>query len=449
MRSSVPKVLHPVCGRPMIAWPVHAAFEAGAGRVAVIVSPDRDLSAALPPETETVVQPQADGTGGALRAALELIDASDTVVVLSGDHPLISGQVIARLLHTHAESRAAATVVTTLMDDPGSYGRIVRDRKGEVERIVEAKAPGDATPEELEIKEVNAGTYAFDGPVLADALVRITNDNTQGEYYLGDVLPLLRESGWTVAAHRERDYAVNLGVNDRVDLARATKEAQRRILHRHMAAGVTILDPLSTWIDVDVELGRDVLIEPGTRLRGMTSIGDGSIIGPMTTITDSGVGERVTIPHSFLLACDVGDDVTVGPFAYLRPGTSLAEGSKAGAFVEIKNSQVGAGAKVPHLSYVGDAEVGARSNLGAATITANYDGFRKHRTKIGDGVHTGVDTTLVAPVEVGDDAYTGAGSVIVDDVPSGALGIGRAEQTNVEGYAERKAAQQARKGKPS
>jgi bifunctional UDP-N-acetylglucosamine pyrophosphorylase / glucosamine-1-phosphate N-acetyltransferase len=444
MRSSEPKVLHPVCGRPMVAWPILAAREAGAGRIAVIVSPDRDLSPGLPEGTGTVVQPEADGTGGAIRAARDLVESSETVVVLSGDHPLVSPEVIAALLATHAESGAAATVMTTVLEEPGSYGRIVRDASGDLERIVEAKAPGDATPEQLEIREVNTGTYVFAAGPLAEALNRIGNDNAQGEYYLGDVLPLLREGGHRIAAHLAADEAVNLGINNRLDLARAETEARRRILEAHMLAGVTVRDPASTWIDADVTLGADVTLEPGTTLRGRTSVGSGTVVGPNTTLIDTTLGERVSAPHSYLVECDVLDGCTIGPFAYVRPKTVLREGAKAGAFTELKNADIGAGSKVPHLAYVGDAEVGAESNLGAGTITANYDGFRKNRTVIGDHVRIGVDTMLVAPVEVGDGAYTGAGAVVREDVPPGALAVSDNDQRNIEGFAERKATEQSK-----
>jgi bifunctional UDP-N-acetylglucosamine pyrophosphorylase / glucosamine-1-phosphate N-acetyltransferase len=439
MRSSVSKVLHEVCGRPMIAWSILAARQAGAGRVCVIVSPGNDLSSALPDGTETVVQPEPDGTGGALRAASEIIDGGESVVVLSGDHPLISAAVIAELTAARESQGAAAAVLTTELDHRGSYGRVIRASDGSFERIVEAKHPGDATEAELELREVNAGTYAFSARALGDALARLSNDNAQGEYYLPDVLPLIRRDGLAVLAHKVEDHSVNLGVNDRVQLAKVNEVARQEILERHMRAGVTITDPAATWIDAEVELAPDVTLEPGTTLRGRTRVGSGSVIGPMTTLIDARVGERVTIPHSYLTECEIADGATIGPFAYLRPGARIGEGAKAGSFVEIKNSEIGAGAKVPHLSYVGDAEVGEGSNLGASTITANYDGFRKHRTKIGKNVNTGVDTTFVAPVEVGDEAYTGAGSVIAEDVPPGALGIERAEQENVEGYAEKKA----------
>jgi bifunctional UDP-N-acetylglucosamine pyrophosphorylase/glucosamine-1-phosphate N-acetyltransferase len=388
---------------------------------------------------ETVIQPEANGTGGALRAARGVVADSETVLVLSGDHPLISAGVIEQLVAAHNAQGAAATVLTTELDDPGTYGRVVRAPDGTFERIVEAKGPGDATAAELEIREVNAGTYAFSAPSLEKALAGLSNDNAQGEYYLPDVLPLIRRDGLAVLAHKVEDHSVNLGVNDRVQLAKVNEVARQEILERHMRAGVTITDPAATWIDAEVELAPDVTLEPGTTLRGRTRVGSGSVIGPMTTLIDARVGERVTIPHSYLTECEIADGASIGPFAHLRPGARIGEGAKIGSFVEIKNSEIGAGAKVPHLSYIGDAEVGEGSNLGASTITANYDGFRKHRTKIGKNVHTGVDTTFVAPVEVGDEAYTGAGSVIAEDVPPGALGIERAEQENVEGYAEKKA----------
>jgi bifunctional UDP-N-acetylglucosamine pyrophosphorylase/glucosamine-1-phosphate N-acetyltransferase len=438
MRSAVPKVLHEVCGRPMIAWPILAAREAGAGRVSVIISPDHDLSSVLPEGTETIVQPVADGTGGALRAALDVVRDSDTVLVLSGDTPLLSAEEIGGLLGAHAEAGAAATMMTTKLDDPGTFGRVIRAVDGDVQKIVETKKPGDASPEELGVREVNAGTYAFSGKALADALDGLTNDNAQGEYYLPDVLPLIREAGGRVIAHLVGDPAVNLGVNDRADLARVTAEARRRINLAHMRAGVTIEDPGATWIDADVRIEPDTTILPGTTLRGSTAIASGSTVGPMATLIDSRVGERATVIHSYLTGCQVGDEARVGPFTYLRPDAHIGDGAKAGTFVEIKNSEIGPGAKVPHLSYIGDAEVGEGTNLGATTVTANYDGRNKNRTKIGKNVHTGVDTTFVAPVEVGDDAYTGAGSVITDDIPPGALGISRPEQKNVEGYAAKK-----------
>ncbi len=441
MRSSLPKMLHPVCGRPLVAWPILAAREAGAGRVAAIVSPERDLLSGLPDQVQIVTQPEPDGTGGALRAALPLIREWETVVVLSGDHPLVSAETISGLLDAHREADAGATVMTAVLEDPGSYGRIVRDDAGDLARIVEAKAPGDASEEELAILEVNTGTYAFAAAPLADALERIGNDNAQGEYYLGDVLPLMRAAGRRVAVHPARDPAVTMGVNNRVELAEAEAEARRRILEAHMLAGVTVADPASTWIDAGVTIGADTRVEPGTSLRGRTAVGGSCVVGPLTTLIDTTIGDDVTVLHAYLSECEVRAGATVGPFAYLRPGALLEPGAKAGTFVEVKNSRIGEGAKVPHLAYVGDAEVGAGSNLGAGTITANYDGFRKHRTEIGENVRIGVDTMLIAPVQVGDNAYTGAGAVVKEDVPDGALAVSENDQRNIEGFAERKAAE--------
>ena len=441
MRSSTPKMLHPVCGRPMVAWPILAAREAGAGRVAAIVSPGRDLSAGLPDDVEMVQQPQPDGTGGAIRAALPLIEEAETVLVLSGDHPLISAGIISDFLKAHDASGAAGTMMTIELDDPGSYGRVVRTSTGEVERVVEAKAAGDADASQLAIREINAGTYAFDAAPLAAALHGLSNDNAQGEYYLPDVFPALREAGHSVAAHLADDLAVTMGVNHRVDLAAVEAEGRRRLLETHMLAGVTVVDPASTWIDAGVEIAADARIEPGTTLRGETKIGENAVVGPLSTLIDSAVGAGSQVLHSYLVECDVREGCSVGPFAYLRPGALLEDSAKAGTFVEIKNSHVGEGTKVPHLAYVGDAEIGPGTNLGAGTITANYDGFRKNRTVIGRNVRIGVDTMLIAPVEVGDSAYTGAGAVIKTDVPEGALAVSENAQRNIDGYAARKAAE--------
>jgi bifunctional UDP-N-acetylglucosamine pyrophosphorylase/glucosamine-1-phosphate N-acetyltransferase len=438
MRSSIPKVLHDLCGLPMILWPVRAALAAGAARVVVVDSPARRLQEVLPEGVELVVQPRSDGTGGAARAAAEAIDPQQgPVVVLSGDVPLVSAKAISTLARAHAGALAAATMVTTVLDDPEGYGRVVRAADGSVLRVVETKAAGDASSEELQIREVNAGIYAFDGQALLDALPRLSADNAQGELYLPQALDILRADGARVRAHLVEDERVVLGVNDRVALAHARAIAQRAICERHMRAGVTIVDPASTVIDADVEIGQDALIEPGSALKGSTVVQAEAIVGPHTVAIDSRIGERACVRMSWLARAVLHADVTVGPFAYLRPGAELHEGAKAGTFVEIKNSQVGARTKVPHLSYIGDADIGEQSNLGAGTITANYDGRAKHRTTIGDRVRGGVDTSFVAPVTVGDDAYTAAGSVVTDDVPPGALAVARARQRNVEGYSER------------
>jgi bifunctional UDP-N-acetylglucosamine pyrophosphorylase/glucosamine-1-phosphate N-acetyltransferase len=446
MRSSVPKMLHPVCGRPMVAWPVLAARDAGAERVCVIVSPERNLSAALPEGTETVVQSHSDGTGGAIRAALDVIAGADTVVVLNGDHPLVTGEHLAEVVQVHRDAKAAATLVTVDRDDPESLGRVVRDASGDFERIVETKHPEGIPAEILALHEVNTNTFAFDATALADAISHIDNDNAAGEYYIGDALKLMRDEGKRVLAHKVDDVTVNIGVNNKAELATVSAEVRRRILERHMLAGVTVTDPGATWIDADVEIEPDAVIEPATTLRGQTRIGRASIIGPNTTLIDSAIGAEVIVPHSYVMQSEIADGCSIGPFAYLRPGTVLAEGAKAGTFVELKNTRVGRGTKVPHLSYLGDADVGDETNVGAATITANYDGFRKHRTKIGNRVHTSVDTTLVAPVSIGDGAYTGANSAITEDVPPGALGIARPKQENIEGYADKKAREEADEG---
>jgi bifunctional UDP-N-acetylglucosamine pyrophosphorylase/glucosamine-1-phosphate N-acetyltransferase len=349
------------------------------------------------------------------------LDAAAPIVVLSGDVPMIGAEAIGSLVEAHRHAGVAATMATTILSDPSGYGRVVRDPDGAVERVVETKAPGDSTQAEREIKEVNTGIFVFAAHALSQTLPRLHSDNAQGELYLPQVIDLLRADGASVAAHVVEDPRIVLGVNDRCALAEVRRIAQDAIHERHMRAGVTIVDPNATVIDADVEIGPDTIIEPFTSIRGATRI-----------------GSDCTVRHSYLLDCLLEDGVTVGPFGYLRPGTVLRSGSRVGSFVEVKNSDIGARAKVPHLSYVGDAEIGEETNLGAATITANYDGRDKHRTTVGRRVHTGVDTTLVAPVSVGDDSYTGAGSVITEDVPAGSLGIARERQTNVEGYSERR-----------
>jgi bifunctional UDP-N-acetylglucosamine pyrophosphorylase/glucosamine-1-phosphate N-acetyltransferase len=422
MRSATPKVLHEICGRPMVAWPVSAANEAGAERVVVVGSPNVDLGQALPEGTRTAIQPTPDGTGGAVLAALPETKAGMPVVVLSGDVPLISAQAIEELVAAHEHADAAATMATTILDDPSGYGRVVRDAVGHVERVVETKAPGDATAAQLQIQEINTGIYCFDHALLAQHLPNVGTDNVQNERYLPDVLTLLRDQGAIIAAHLVEDSALTFGINDRVHLADVTAIAQRRILEGHMRAGVTIIDPASTYIDAHVTIGRDTTIEPGTTIKGATTI-----------------GADVTIRSSYIIDATIEDGVSVGPFAYLRPGARLRAKSKVGTFVEIKNSNIGEGTKVPHLSYIGDADVGPNTNLGAATITANYNNKtkKKTRTTIGADVRTSVDTTLVSPVSLGDGAYTAAGSVVTQDVPARALAVARARQQNIEGYADR------------
>lgn len=438
MKSETPKVRHLVCGLPMILYPVRSSQVAGADPVVVVTGPDDPLGDLLPAGVKVAVQREALGTGDAVKSAAEATAGAGQVIVLSGDVPLVDSGFIRELAGKRRETGAAMVVVTTTLRDPAGYGRVVRSADGHVERVVETKIAGDATEEELAIDEVNAGIYAFDREKLFAALEQVRADNAQGEYYLPDVLPILKAQGETILAHRLASPEAMLGVNSRVDLAAVTAAMNRRIIREHQLAGVTVVDPASTWIDSTVTIGADTVIEPGSYLRGKTAIGSGAIIGPHSTLTDCIVRDRARIVHSFLAEAEVGEDANVGPFAYLRPGAKLAEGSKAGTFVEIKNSNIGAGAKVPHLSYIGDADVGEGANLGAATITANYDGREKHRTTIGAGVHSGVDTTFVAPVTIGDGAYTGAGSVITKDVPDDALAVARSRQQNIEGYANRK-----------
>jgi bifunctional UDP-N-acetylglucosamine pyrophosphorylase/glucosamine-1-phosphate N-acetyltransferase len=425
MRSSRSKVLHDLCGLPVLLWPVRAAQAAGAARIVVVQSPDGGLDEVLPEGVELAVQPRPDGTGGAVKAALDHLGSSDLdgsapVVVLAGDVPLVSAEAIGELVASHAGEQAQATMLTAVLEDPGSYGRVVRDEHGEIVKVVETKRRGDATDDELAIREINTGIFAFEAAALRDALPKLSAENAQGEFYLPQVLDLIRADGGLVAGHVAQDERLVLGINDRAELAQMRRLAQRAIHDRHMRAGVTIVDPGATVIDVDVEIGQDTVIEPFTTLRGHTRIGCDCVVR-----------------HSYLIDCELEDGVSVGPFAYLRPGAVLRRGAKAGTFVEIKNSDIGERSKVPHLSYIGDADVGPGTNLGAATITANYDGRAKHRTTVGEGVRTGVDTTLVAPVELGDRAVTAAGSVITEDVEPAALAIARARQTSIEGYADR------------
>ncbi len=438
MRSKTPKVLHPICGRALLHWPIAAAKEAGITNVVVICSPDERVKESLPDWVKAVEQTQALGTGDAIKCARDHISAGSDIVIMSGDHPLVSSETVKLLIDEHRESKAIVTLATAELDDPSGYGRIVRGSKGEFLKIVETKVSGDASESELGIREINAGLYCFKGGKLLDELGKLEAGNAQNEIYLGDVLPPLIESGEKVVAVQMEDSQFALGVNTRVGLAEVRDRAQRRILRDLMLEGVTVVDPYSTQIDVDVRIGADTVIEPFSSIKGVSEIGSDAMIGPATSVQDSRIGDGSSVAHSYLVECDVGRGCSVGPFAYLRPGAELGDGAKAGTFVEIKNSQIGAGAKVPHLSYIGDADVGNETNIGAGNITANYDGVKKHRTKIGDRVKTGVDTSFIAPVAVGDDAYTGAGSVIDEDVPEGALGISRAEQKNVDGYAERK-----------
>jgi bifunctional UDP-N-acetylglucosamine pyrophosphorylase/glucosamine-1-phosphate N-acetyltransferase len=438
MHSRLPKVLHPICGVPMVQWVIDSARDAGADRVVCITRPGSGVQQALPPGVEAADQTEGEGTGSAILAAREAIEESDRILILSGDVPLTTAETIEGLTAEHEREQAVATLLTTDKLDPTSYGRIVRGEDGSVERIVETKSTEGVPSEVLAIREINIGTYVFQADELLAALDEVPVE-PNGERYLTNVFPILRARGGKIAAHRTDDTLSAMGVNNRADLMEVTRHAQRRILREHALKGVTFASPDSVAVDKGITIGADTTIAAGVTLRGETTIGGGCHIGPQTTIADSELGDGITIPHSFLVECKVADNAKIGPFAYLRPAADIRANAKVGTFVEVKKSIVHEGAKVPHLSYIGDADVGSGANLGAGTITANYHRGRKTRTTIGEGVHTGVHTALVAPVNVGDAAYTGAGSVITEDVPDGALAVSRPRdsQKNIEGYAER------------
>ncbi len=374
MRSGIPKVLHRICGKPMVEWVVDAAREAGAGRVVCVVRPGDGVAEGLPDSVAVAEQREGEGTGAAVLAARDAV-GEGPVVVLSGDHPLVTAGQIAGLVDEHRREGAAATLLTTDQLDPAGYGRIVRTDGGQIDRIVETKYREGVPAAELEIREVNLGTYVFEAPRLFEALDEVGLENE--ERYLTHVLPVLKADGARLVAHTTGDAAVALGVNDRVGLMQAEAVAQLRILERHARQGVTFLQPGSVRVEAQVTIGADTTIAPGVSLLGETSVGGGCEIGPHATLVSCSVGERAVVLHIYAVEAEIHDDAIVGPFSYLRPGTVVRAGAKVGTFVEVKNSDIGEGAKVPHLSYIGDADVGERSNLGASTITANYDGRRK------------------------------------------------------------------------
>ena len=440
MKSDKPKVAHEVLGKPLVRWVVDAAREAG---IADIVSVLGHMSERVAPlvegDTRIVIQERQLGTGDAVNAAREAMAGPDgaiepgSIVVLSGDCPLITADTIAALAAKREETNAAVVVLTMRLDDPFGYDRIVRDGAGDtVARIVEQK---DATPEEAAIDECNAGFYCFDAPALFDALSRVSNDNAQGEYYLTDVLEICRNDGREVLALSTADAEEAMGVNSRVQLAQASKAMQRRINGRHMAAGVTMWDPDTVWIGPDVEIEHDVELLPTTFLLGKTSVGKGSVIGPNTRLTDTQVGRGCRVDETVAENARIDDCATAGPRAYLRTGAHLCEGAKAGTHVEIKKSTIGAGSKVPHLSYIGDTTMGSGVNIGAGSITCNYDGVNKNATVIEDDVFVGSDSMLVAPVKIGRGAIIGAASCITRDVEADALALERAEQREIAGWA--------------
>jgi len=443
MKSKTMKVLHPLGGRSMIGHVVVAAQQLAPQRLVAVVGNGRDQVGPhileLAPDALLAVQETQEGTGHAVRvgvvALAEAGTTSGTIVVMAGDTPLMQGETLAALVEDHDASGRAITILTGQVPNPAGYGRIVRDPSGGVTAIVEEK---DASDDERRISEINSGIFAFDGDFLADALGRITNDNTKGEYYLTDVVAIAVQDGRHVGAHPIDDVLQTEGANDRAQLAALAKELNKRTLERWMRDGVTIVDPATTWIDVDVTLAPDVTILPGVQLLGTTTAGEDAVIGPDCTLKDVEVGEgaKVVRTHGELAA--IGAGANVGPFSYLRPGTVLGAGGKIGAFVETKAAVIGAGAKVPHLSYVGDAEIGEGTNIGAGTIFANYDGVEKHRTKVGKHARTASNNTFVAPVEIGDGAGTGAGTVVRRNVPPGALAVSGGPQRNLLDWAQKR-----------
>jgi bifunctional UDP-N-acetylglucosamine pyrophosphorylase/glucosamine-1-phosphate N-acetyltransferase len=442
MKSATPKVLHDICGRSLVGHVLAAAGELEPEHLVVVVGHAREQVTAhlgeVAPRVRTAVQERQNGTGHAVRMALEELGGSvdGTVVVVCGDTPLLTGGTLTDLAATHSADGNAVTVLSAEVPDATGYGRIVRDTaSGAVTAIVEHK---DATEDQRAIREINSGVFAFDGRLLADALGKVRTDNSQGEEYLTDVLGILREAGHRVGACVAADHREIAGINNRVQLAEARRTLNERLLTRAMLAGVTVIDPASTWVDVTVTFEQDVVVHPGTQLHGATHLAEGAEVGPNSRLTDTRVGAGARVDNTVALGAEVGAEASVGPYAYLRPGTRLGVKGKIGTYVETKNASIGEGTKVPHLSYVGDATIGDHTNIGAASVFVNYDGEHKHHTTVGSHCKTGSDNMFVAPVTVGDGAYTAAGSVITKDVPPGSLAVARGQQRNIEGWVARK-----------
>lgn len=445
MRSDIPKVLHTLAGRSMLAHALHAITKMAPQHLVVVLGHDHEriersigeLTETLGRPIDVALQDQQLGTGHAVLCGLTALpdDFRGVVVVTAGDVPLLGADTLADLVSSHNACGAAVTVLTTTLADPTGYGRTLRTQDNEVIAIVEQ---ADATPSQLQIREVNAGVYAFDIAALRSALSRLSADNAQQELYLTDVIAIVRQDGQVVHARHVDDSALVAGVNNRVQLAELAAELNRRIVTAHQLAGVTVVDPATTWVDVDVSIGRDTTIQPGTQLLGGTRVGRRCIIGPDSTLTDVTVGDGASVVRTHGTDAAIGAGAVVGPFTYLRPGTTLGADGKLGAFVETKNATIGTGTKVPHLTYVGDADIGEHSNIGASSVFVNYDGTSKQRTTVGSHVRTGSDTMFIAPVAVGDGAYTGAGTVVRENVPPGALAVSGGKQRNIEGWVERK-----------
>ncbi|MBV2362019.1 bifunctional UDP-N-acetylglucosamine diphosphorylase/glucosamine-1-phosphate N-acetyltransferase GlmU [Streptomonospora nanhaiensis] len=444
MKSRLPKVLHEICGRSMLGHVLAAAGELDPERTVVVVGHAREQVVQhlkdTAPAVGTAVQDEQNGTGHAVRMAVEALAAegvalSGTVVLAYGDTPLLRGRTLADLVEAHESAGNAVTVLSARVPDPAGYGRVVRDPSGAFTAIVEH---ADATPEQRALDEINSGMYAFDGALLTSVVQRLSTDNAKGEEYITDAVAILRGDGHRVGAALAREWTEIQGVNDRVQLAEARRLLNDRLLTEHMRAGVTVVDPATTWVDAEVSIGRDTVVEPQTQLRGRTVIGEGALVGPCTQLTDTRVGDDAKVRHVVADSAEIAAGANVGPYAYLRPGASIGPRAKIGTFVEVKNSQIGEGSKVPHLTYVGDATIGVGANIGASSVFVNYDGVDKHRTTVGDHARTGSDNTFVAPVHIGDGAYTGAGTVVREDVPPGALAVSAGSQRNIEGWVRRK-----------
>ncbi|NEC30636.1 bifunctional UDP-N-acetylglucosamine diphosphorylase/glucosamine-1-phosphate N-acetyltransferase GlmU [Streptomyces sp. SID8111] len=442
MKSATPKVLHDICGRSLVGHVLAASGELEPEHLVVVVGHAREQVTAhlaeVAPGVRTAVQAEQNGTGHAVRMGLEELGGAvdGTVIVVCGDTPLLTGATLRELAATHAADGNAVTVLTAEVPDATGYGRIVRDvASGAVTAIVEHK---DASEEQRAVREINSGVFAFDGALLAQALKQVRTDNSQGEEYLTDVLGILRAAGHRVGASVAGDHREIAGINNRVQLAEARRILNERLLTAAMLSGVTVVDPASTWVDVSVTFEQDVVVHPGTQLHGSTHLAEGCEVGPNTRLTDTRVGAGARVDNTVSVDAEVGPEASVGPFAYLRPGTRLGRKGKIGTYVETKNASIGEGTKVPHLSYVGDATIGEFSNIGAASVFVNYDGEHKHHTTVGSHCKTGSDNMFVAPVTVGDGAYTAAGSVITKDVPPGSLAVARGQQRNIEGWVARK-----------
>lgn len=433
MKSQLYKVLHQVCGKPMVKHVIDHVLTVGVEKTVVVVGHGAELvKNTVGSDVEFVLQEEQLGTGHAVMQAEEVLkDNTGTTIVLCGDTPLITEQTIEQLISFHEEQQAKVTVLTAIADDPTGYGRIVRNLNGNLERIVEHK---DASEHERSIKEINTGTYCFDNAALFAALKQVRNDNSQGEYYLPDVIEILQNENKVIKAYQTKNFEETIGVNDRIALANAQKILQRRINEKHMSNGVTLVDPANTYIDVDVVIGKDTVVYPGTMINGRSFIGESCIVGPNSEINNSIVGNSTTIKQSCVSDSEIGDEVMIGPFAHIRPLSKIDNQARVGNFVEIKKTTFGKGSKASHLSYIGDAEVGEGVNLGCGSITVNYDGRNKFLTKIEDGAFIGCNSNLIAPVTVGQGAYIAAGSTITEDVPGNTLAIARQRQTNKINY---------------